>query len=46
MEMPDATILSSSLPRVESKARPHALAYSPFNDSGRPWGHPALVIVA
>jgi hypothetical protein len=38
MEMPDATILSSRLPRVERKARPHAPAYSPFNDPGGPWG--------
>jgi len=44
--MPDATILSSRLPRVERKARPPCAGIFAVQRPRRAWGHAALVIVA
>jgi hypothetical protein len=44
MEMPDATILSSRLPRVERKARPPCAGIFGVQRPRRAGGHAALVI--
>jgi hypothetical protein len=43
MEMPDATILSSRLPIVESKARPPCAGIFTFQRFRRAWGHTSLL---